>query len=487
MPEKPIFGRAREGAFDTKASSRKTPSPIVCAGWNLYSLRKNPRFYMSLLLGFLLCWLLTDKTMAISRTYLTNVQIMEPFVWCYADGDSILYAALVMTLMLSSFPRIDTPASYLIFRTTKLNWLIGQIITVFVLTFGYCACDGDMGQYQGAEYDVVFLDEAGQLQKAWIDAINACVRGTNGLPKRTYYTLNPGGPGHGYFKRLFIDRRFEAGEEPENYSFVQALVTDNRALMRQQPEYLKQLETLPPKLREAWLYGSWDVYEGQFFEDFRDVPEHYEDRQWTHVIEPFAPDKGWTVCRSYDFGYGKPFSCAWWAVDYDGVIYRILELYGCTRMPNEGVKWTPDRQFAEIRRIETEHPWLKGREITGVADPAIWDASRGESVAQTAARYGVYFTPGDNERIAGWMQCHYRLQFDENGYPRMYVFKNCKAFIRTVPLMLYSQTRPEDLDTAMEDHVCDEWRYFCMSRPVKPMMQAQTAAVWSDPLNQIRS
>lgn len=239
------------------------------------------------------------------------------------------------------------------------------------ITFGYCACDGDMGQYQGAEYDVVFLDEAGQLQKAWIDAINACVRGTNGLPKRTYYTLNPGGPGHGYFKRLFIDRRFEAGEEPENYSFVQALVTDNRALMRQQPEYLKQLETLPPKLREAWLYGSWDVYEGQFFEDFRDVPEHYEDRQWTHVIEPFAPDKGWTVCRSYDFGYGKPFSCAWWAVDYDGVIYRILELYGCTRMPNEGVKWTPDRQFAEIRRIETEHPWLKGREITGVADPAI--------------------------------------------------------------------------------------------------------------------
>ena len=354
------------------------------------------------------------------------------------------------------------------------------------ITFGYCACNGDMAQYQGAEYDVVFLDEAGQLQKAWIDAINACVRGTNGLPKRTYYTLNPGGPGHGYFKRLFIDRRFETGEEPENYSFVQALVTDNRALMRQQPEYLKQLETLPPKLREAWLYGSWDVYEGQFFEDFRDAPEHYQDRQWTHVIEPFTPDKGWTVCRSYDFGYGKPFSCAWWAVDYDGVIYRILELYGCTRTPNEGVKWTPDRQFAEIRRIETEHPWLKGREITGVADPAIWDASRGESVAQTAARYGVYFTPGDNERIAGWMQCHYRLQFDENGYPRMYVFKNCRAFIRTVPLMLYSQTRPEDLDTAMEDHVCDEWRYFCMSRPVKPMMQAQTAAVWSDPLNQLK-
>lgn len=138
MPEKSVFGRAREGDFCSKAFSRKILSPFVCAGWNLYSLRKNPRFYMSLLLGFLLCWLLTDKTMAISRIYLTDVQIVEPFVWCYADGDSILYAALVMMLMLSAFPRIDTPASYLIFRTTRLNWLIGQIITVFALTFGYC-------------------------------------------------------------------------------------------------------------------------------------------------------------------------------------------------------------------------------------------------------------------------------------------------------------------------------------------------------------
>lgn len=354
------------------------------------------------------------------------------------------------------------------------------------LTFGYCASDADCGQYQGAEYDVVFLDEAGQLKKEWIDAINVCVRGANDFPKRTYYTLNPGGPSHGYFKRLFIDRRFENGEQAENYSFVQALITDNRALLRRQPDYLKQLQTLPPRLREAWLYGAWDVYEGQFFEEFRDVPEHYGDRRWTHVIEPFTPDRGWTICRSYDFGYGKPFSCGWWAVDYEGVIYRILELYGCTQTPNEGVKWTPERQFSEIHRIETEHPWLRGRQIAGVADPAIWDASRGESVAQTAARYGVYFTPGDHARIPGWMQCHYRLQFDENGYARMYVFRSCQAFIRTVPLMRYSQTVPEDLDTDMEDHVCDEWRYFCMSRPVRPVARAAEKAVWSDPLEQFR-
>ena len=354
------------------------------------------------------------------------------------------------------------------------------------ISFGYCANEGDLGQYQGAEYDVVFIDEAGQLQESWIRKINLCVRGTNGFPKRTYYTLNPGGPGHAYFKRVFVDRNFNPDEDPDDYFFIQAKVEDNKALMDKQPDYLRELENLPPTLRAAWKDGRWDVYEGQFFEDFRDVPEHYKDRRWTHVIEPFEIPDGWTICRSYDFGYGKPFSCAWWAVDYDGTIYRIMELYGCTRTPNEGVKWTPDKQFEEIHKTEMQHPWLKGKNIIGVADPAIWDASRGESVADTAARYGVFFTPGDNERIAGWMQCHYRLQFDEDGYPRMYVFNTCRAFIRTIPTLIYDEHRAEDLDTKMEDHVADEWRYFCMSRPIKPIRVVKEQRILFDPLDMMK-
>lgn len=354
------------------------------------------------------------------------------------------------------------------------------------ISFGYCANEGDLGQYQGAEYDVVFIDEAGQLQESWIRKINICVRGTNGFPKRTYYTLNPGGPGHAYFKRVFVDRNFNPDERPDDYFFIQAKVEDNKALMDTQPDYLRELENLPPTLRAAWKDGRWDVYEGQFFEDFRDVPEHYQDRRWTHVIEPFEIPDGWTICRSYDFGYGKPFSCAWWAVDYDGTIYRIMELYGCTRTPNEGVKWTPDKQFEEIHKTEVQHPWLKGKTIIGVADPAIWDASRGESVADTAARYGVFFTPGDNERIAGWMQCHYRLQFDEDGYPRMYVFNTCRAFIRTIPTLIYDEHRAEDLDTKMEDHVADEWRYFCMSRPIKPIRVVKEQRILFDPLDMMK-
>ena len=334
--------------------------------------------------------------------------------------------------------------------------------------FGYCAHDSDLGQYQGAEYDVWFADEAGQFLENWISDIDVCVRGANNFPKRTYFTLNPGGPSHGFFRRIFIDKRYTEDEHPEDYAFIQALVTDNVALMKMQPAYMRSLEKLPPKIREAWLHGSWDVYEGQFFEDFFDRPDHYIDRQYTHVIEPFEIPDGWKIYRSFDWGYAKPFSCGWWAVDYDGVAYRILELYGCTKTPNEGVKWTPPQVFAEIHRIETEHRWLAGKHIIGIADPAIWDAETGESIADVAAKHQVYFYPGDHKRIPGWMQVHYRLAFDDQGFPQMYVFKNCKAFIRTIPLLQYDEHKPEDLDTSGEDHVADEVRYFLMSRPIKP-------------------
>ena len=336
------------------------------------------------------------------------------------------------------------------------------------IEFQYCAKDGDLDRLQGTEYDVIFLDEATQLSEHQMKVITACCRGVNSFPKRIYYTMNPGGQGHQYIKRIFIDRKYEEGENPEDYTFIQSLVTDNKALMESQPEYIKQLEALPPKLREAWLHGSWDVYEGQFFEEFADKPEHYLDRRYTHVIEPFEIPDGWTVMRVFDWGYNRPFACEWIFMDYDGVMYVGLELYGCTKTPNEGVKWTPDQVFSEIHRIETEHRWLKGKKIQGVADPAIWDAQTGESIAERAAKHQVYFQKGDHERLPGWMQIHYRLSFDENGYPMMYFFKNCKGAIRTIPLLMYDEHKPEDIDTSGEDHIADALRYGCMARMIKP-------------------
>ncbi len=348
------------------------------------------------------------------------------------------------------------------------------------VTFAYCAKDADLDRLQGVEFDVIFIDEATQLSEYQCRALAACIRGVNAFPKRMYLTCNPGGQGHGYIKRLFIDKRYNTGENPDDYSFIRSLATDNTALMRTQPEYISQLKALPARLRTAWLEGDWNINEGQFFEDFIDDPAHYGDRKWTHVIDPFDVSRcNMTFWRSYDFGYNRPFSCGWWAVSGDGTVYRILELYGCTGDPNVGVRWDVDRQFAEIKRIETEHPWLRGKRVRGVADPSIWDASRGESVAEAAMRHGVYFEPGDNKRIAGWTQCHYRLAFDERGFAQMYVFSNCKAFRRTVPLLEISASNPEDLDTSGEDHVADEWRYFMMTRPIGPRTSAKKSTVIS--------
>ena len=156
-------------------------------------------------------------------------------------------------------------------------------------------------------------------------------------------------------------------------------------------------------------------------------------------------------------------------------------------MPNEGVKWIDDKIFSEIARIEREHPWLAGRKIQGVADPSIWAGEEnGISRYDAAVKHRVYFEKGNNDRIPGWMQCHYRLAFDDNGYPMMYVFKNCRAFIRTIPLLCFDEHIVEDLDSRMEDHVADEWRYFCMTDPIRPRPVARESTPAFDPLDQFR-
>ncbi|MBQ8358032.1 MAG: phage terminase large subunit [Clostridia bacterium] len=354
------------------------------------------------------------------------------------------------------------------------------------LTLGYCDSDSDILQYQGAEYDVIGFEEATHFKEDWMIFISTSLRTTKkDFEPRIYYTCNPGGVGHAYIKRLFIDRRFREGENPDDYAFIPARVWDNRVLMEADPDYVKRLEALPEHKRRAHLDGDWNVYEGQVFEEFRCDPAHFADRLHTHVIDPFTPPEGWAIYRSFDFGYAKPFSVGWWAKDGDGRLYRILELYGCAlREANVGVRWTPEEIFREIRRIEREHPFLRGRSIRGVADPAIWDASRGESIAETAERFGIYFEKGDNRRVAGWMQIHNRLAFDGRGIPMLYVFNTCREFLRTVPTLQYSRIHPEDVDSDLEDHIADETRYLCMLVPMLPEgPKRQVTPLLLDPLD----
>ncbi len=395
--------------------------------------------------------------------------------------------------------------------------------------FGNMQHSKDRTNYQGKRYDFIGFDELTHFtweEYSYMFSRNRPSKNPRSKKRTVCYmraATNPGGIGHGWVKERFIkpaDPGTTISEEvtvrdPEGKEiriirdrvFIQAKVFDNKALLEEDPEYLGSLALLPEKERKALLEGDWDSYEGQYFTEFRTAPDLNEardhgctesaeqllqERRWTHVIDPIdlahGEARGWRIYRSYDFGYGKPFSVGWWAVDYDGVLYRILELYGCTGTPNEGVKWSPEQQFEKVAEIERTHPWLKGKHIEGVADPSIWDGSRGKSVADTATDYRIYFSPGVNDRIPGWMQCHYRLQFDDNGYPRMYVFKGCSAFIRTIPLMMYDPVKPEDLNTKLEDHVADDWRYMCMSRPIAPMRPAEKKEVRfvNDPLDLLK-
>ena len=113
------------------------------------------------------------------------------------------------------------------------------------IVFGYCNSDTDLLQYQGVEYDIIFLEEATQLSEYQYKIIGASLRGANDMPKRMYLTCNPGGQGHAWVKRLFVDRDFHAGENPDDYEFIQAKVYDNKVLMEKDPGYLRNLQSLP--------------------------------------------------------------------------------------------------------------------------------------------------------------------------------------------------------------------------------------------------
>lgn len=403
------------------------------------------------------------------------------------------YPGIRILIVRQTFPELVknyiSPLRKILFGFAKYN----QQDKVFLfpngstISFMYCRNDSDLDMLQGAEYDVMIVDEATNLSEYQLRELIAVVRGANSFPKYVIYTCNPGGQSHQYFKRVFIDRAYNENENPQDYKFIQSLVTDNYVLMHYMPRYVQNLDSLPARRKAAWRYGDWDVFEGQYFSEFVDAPEHYDDGLWTHVINPFTPPRSWgDVYRSFDWGFSKPFSVGWWIVEPEiGTVYRMLELYGCVKNePNVGVQWTTDEIFARVAEIERTNPLLAGRKVWGVADPACWEGSRGGSIIEDAGRYGLHFKKAVNDRIPGWMQMRYRLMFNKHGRPMMQVFKNCTAFRRTIRLMMFDEKRPEDLDSKLEDHVVDDTRYFCMSRPILPHIEDEAAPIFFDPLNQ---
>lgn len=372
------------------------------------------------------------------------------------------------------------------------------------LKLGYCANEQDVLQYQGQAYDVVGMEEATMFTEFQYDCLRESTRSSGMMkekfPPRMYLTMNPGGVGHAWVKRLFVDRDYDEKERPEDYVFIQARVYDNKAFMERDPDYVAQLESLPEKRRRAMLLGEWDSFEGAFFEEYRQSPdpamcEEYgisvedalREHRFTHVIEPFDIPPNWRIYRSFDWGYGKPFSVGYQALSPDNIAYRCAEIYGWNGEPDQGCRKTNEEICKMIVQFEREHPYLRGRKIQGVADPSCWSRQGAPSFAEIADKHGIWFEPGNNERIAGWAQVRERMRFDENGKAMIYFFNTCKAITRCLPLMMFDDHYVEDLDSSMEDHCLDEFRYFCMMRPIPQREIKKKKRMMVDPLNQFQS
>lgn len=385
------------------------------------------------------------------------------------------------------------------YNDSKHFWLFPSGAKIY---FGNMTRVADKINYQGKRYDFIGFDELTHF--TWEEYSYMYSRNRpSGKGTKVYRrsTGNPGGIGHGWVKEYFVtagepykpvesiidvvDLQGKKTSYKRSKIFIPSKVYDNEKLLEADPNYIANLSLLDEADRSALLDGNWDSFSGQVFSEWKNDSTHYavNDQKFTHVIDDFLIPKSWKIYRGFDFGYAKPFSVGWYAIDHDNRIYRIREYYGCTRQPNTGIKLTPQEIAKNIIEIENVDENLKGRNIRGIADPSIWDKSRGESIAEMMESLGVYWEPGDNARIAGKMQYHYRLAFDEIGMPMLYIFKSNKHFIRTIPNLVYSDKHVEDIDTETEDHIYDECRYVLMTHPINPRKNHVTKQDIEDPLN----
>ena len=326
------------------------------------------------------------------------------------------------------------------------------------LRLRYLERDEDVGSYQGHQYTWCGFDELGNYATdyCYLYMISR-LRSAAGLKCYMRATGNPGGVGHSWIKMRFIDKKkpntIYTDEMGRTRCFIPSLLDDNRILMKNDPEYEKSLTLLPRYLYEALRYGNWDIVAGAAFEEFR---------REEHVIKPFALESGqWFKFCAMDWGYAKPFSIGWWAVNNEGRMIRYRELYGCEKgEANKGIK----KSASEVAKEAYALSVAEGVTVM-VADPAVWSKTDKEaSIAEKFEAVGWKMIKANNERINGKMQLHQLLKTKgEDEKPMLLVFDTCFDFIRTIPLLLPSKAHPEDIDTAMEDHIYDETRYAIMS------------------------
>lgn len=310
-------------------------------------------------------------------------------------------------------------------------------------------------EYQGQEYDWIFIDEATQFTEQEFRLLGGCLRGVNEFPKRMYLTCNPGGVGHRWVKRLFVDRDFktdcenpEENEDPSDYEFIQATVDDNTALMKSEGgrDYLKQLSQLPENIRAAHRYGDWEGLSGNYF------PEFSEGK---HTCDAFHIPRWWRRYRALDYGLDM-LACYWFAVDETGRAWCYRELK------------QKDLVVSDAARMILENTGLNEHIDITFAPPDLWSRTKdsGKSMAELFMTNGVPLVKASNNRVQGWLQMKEFLKDSPDGKPGIMFFRNCKGIIEDIQAIQADEKNPNDCAKEPHDvtHSNDAIRYFCVSR-----------------------
>tara|TARA_Y100000310_G_scaffold289766_1_gene316407 strand:- start:243 stop:1688 length:1446 start_codon:yes stop_codon:yes gene_type:complete len=333
-----------------------------------------------------------------------------------------------------------------------------------VLFFGHCEHEQDVFQYQGQEFDDIAVEEVTQFTEFQYEQLKTSLRTSNpSIEPCMWATGNPGGIGHLWVKNIWIDKQVPKGDE-KKYLYIPAKVYDNQALMSADPEYENTLLNIKdPMLRRAYLMGDWDVYPGQFF---------YMWRKEDIEVKSFPIPRSWTVFGAIDYGESNPCSYGQYAVDYDGVIYRLWGYYQQNRSASEHAQ--------ALKRAITTCPYTGGRGPDQIfADPSMWTKRRlhenyAKSPTDVFAEHSVYLTRANNDRPSGWSRCKDILVHGK--------FKTFEGhnddFMRTVPSLPRDDKNWEDINTHTEDHAGDEWRYGMshMWRPADSDMNLKTGS-----------
>ena len=317
-----------------------------------------------------------------------------------------------------------------------------------ILELGYCASESDVLQYQGQEYDVIFIDEATQFTEYQFETLTACLRGANTFPKRMYLTCNPGGVGHEWVKRLFISKRYKETENPNDYEFVAATVYDNKILLENDPGYVRMLDNLSDGLRQAWRDGNWDMLAGQYFSEFnRNI----------HVVEPFVIPKHWKRYRTIDYGLDC-LACLWIAIDERGDYYVYREYAEEDKVISVGasdiVALSEDEEI--IYTVAPDDLWARSQETA-------------KSKADIFREYGLTLLKGNRNRETGWLAVKELLAI-KNGDSRLKIFNNCTELIECLPALQRDSKKPTDCMTEPHNitHLPDALRYFCLQYVYPP-------------------